>query len=462
MFDPSIYRQRRQNLKQQMGSGLVLLPGNDESPMNAARNCYPFRQDSSFLYFIGPDSPGLAAVIDIDRDRTTLFGADATMDDIVWTGVQPSVAALAGRSGIETAGTPDDLAACLARAAGEKRRIHFLPPYRAGQTLRLEALTGISHRKIRPNASIRLVRAVIALRSVKSDAEIRQIEAAIRISREMYAHILERARPGRHERQLAGELAGIVAAHGRQPAFPTILTIRGETLHQHSRPNRLGAKDLLLVDSGAESGEHYASDITRTVPVDGKFTAQQKAVYDIVYRAQAAGIRKTAPGVPYREAHLAAAETIVAGLKALGLMRGDIKEAVRNGAHALFFPHGLGHMLGLDVHDMESLGEDLVGYDDEFCRSDQFGLSALRMARRLQPGFVVTAEPGIYFIPLLIDRWKAEQRHRTFIDYTEVEKFKAFGGIRIEDDLLVTRDGCRVLSEAIPKAAGDIESCMAV
>ncbi len=462
MFDASVYKQRRKDLKQQMKSGLILLPGNDESPMNAAENCYPFRQDSNFLYFIGPDIPGLAAVIDIDRDRTTLFGATPTMDDIIWTGPQLSIADLAAKSGIEHTGSPEELTASVAHHSARHHAIHFTPPYRAETLLKLENLTGISHRKVTQSASDDLIRAVIGLRSVKTDAEVRQIEAAIDVSRQQYTHVLKTIRPGMHEQHLAGQLTGIVNAHGRQTAFPTILTIHGETLHQRHQRHRMGENDLLLIDSGTQSSEYYASDITRTFSVGGRFSPRQKAIYEVVLKAQTAGIENTRPGVRYKDAHIAAAEAMVCGLKALDLMQGDPQEAVRKGAHALFFPHGLGHMLGLDVHDMESLGEDAVGYDDQTRRSDQFGLSSLRMGRHLKPGFVVTAEPGIYFIPLLIEKWKAENRCAEFINYTEVEKYKNFGGIRIEDDVLVTRNGCRVLSNNIPKAVDEIESILSL
>ena len=462
MFDASTYKQRRNSLKQQVKSGLILLPGNDESPMNAAKNCYPFRQDSNFLYFIGPDTPGLTAVIDIDHDRTTLFGANPTMDDIIWTGQQSSISDLAVLSGIDHTGSLEGLIASLAHQNTQNRPIHFTPPYRAETVLKLETLTGISHCEVAQSASVDLIRAVIGLRSMKTDAEVRQIEAAIDLSRQLYAHVVKTIRPGMYEHQLAGQLAGIVNAHGRQTAFPTILTIHGETLHQRHQQHRMGENDLLLIDSGTQSSEYYASDITRTFSVGGRFSPRQKAIYEVVLKAQTAGIENTRPGVRYKDAHIAAAEAMVEDLKALGLMRGDALDAVLHGAHALFFPHGLGHMLGLDVHDMESLGEEVVGYDDQTRRSDQFGLSSLRMGRHLKPGFVVTAEPGIYFIPMLIEQWKTENRCAEFINYAEVEKYKNFGGIRIEDDVLVTRNGCRVLSNTIPKAVDEIESILSV
>jgi Xaa-Pro aminopeptidase len=326
----------------------------------------------------------------------------------------------------------------------------------------LETLTGISHRRLTNSASLDLIRAVIGLRSVKTEAEIREIEAAIAVSRQLYAHVSKTTRPGIYEQQLAGQLTGMVNAHGRQIAFPTILTIHGETLHQRHQQHRMSDTDLLLIDSGTQSTEYYASDITRTFPVGGRFTPRQKAIYEVVLKTQTTGIENTRPGVRYKDAHIAAAEAMVDGLKALGLMRGDVVDAVHQGAHALFFPHGLGHMLGLDVHDMESLGEDVVGYDDQTRRSGQFGLSSLRMGRQLKPGFVVTAEPGIYFIPMLIEQWKAEKRCTEFINYGEVEKYRGFGGIRIEDDVLITRNGCRVLSHNIPKAVDKIESIISV
>lgn len=460
MFDANVYRERRQVLRRQMGSGLLLFPGNGESPMNYPANPYPFRQDSSFLYYFGVDKPGFVGLIDVDEDRDYLYGDDFDIDDIIWMGPQPSVRELAEGVGIQSTGDNSQLAERLFAAVKAGRRVHFLPPYRMEEQVRIAEWLGLSIAAVTRHASESLVRAVVAQRSIKSEAEIREIEKALDISSSIYQTVMTMTKPGVNEGEVTGALLGVVGRANSYVSFPTILSVHGETLHNHFHGNEMREGDLLVVDSGAESPEHYASDITRTFPVGGGFTPIQRRVYEIVLRAQETAIQAMRPGVRFLEVHLAAAREIAAGLKDVGLMKGDVDEAVQAGAHALFFPHGLGHMLGLDVHDMENLGENLVGYDETISRSRQFGLSALRMARELYPGFVVTVEPGIYFIPALIDQWRREGMHSDFIDYQALETFRDFGGIRIEDDVLVTADGYRVLGPGIPKSVKDIEAGM--
>ncbi len=428
--------------------------------MNYPANVYPFRQDSSFLYYWGLDSPGLVAAVDIDADREIIFGDDLTVDDIVWTGPQPTVAEQAARVGVWQTASLKDLRPFLEKAIRGGQTIHFLPQYRAENKIFLGEILGIRPDFLNTYASEKLTRAVIAQRSVKEEQEVDEIEKALAITRAMHLYAIQNTRPGLYEREIAGAVEGIALSHGGRLSFPEIFSIHGETLHNEFHGNQMKEGDLVVHDAGAEAPSHYAGDITRSFPVSGSFSFQQKAVYQIVLQTQLAAIEAIRPGFPYRDVHLLAARVMTEGLKELGLMKGDVNEAVAEGAHALFFPHGLGHMMGLDVHDMEGLGEDWVGYDDEIRRSDQFGLAYLRLGKRLRPGFVLTVEPGIYFIPELIDQWKAAGKFTDFIDYAEIEKFRYFGGIRIEDDVLVTGDGHRVLGEPIPKTVAEIEALM--
>jgi Xaa-Pro aminopeptidase len=460
MFDKNVYIERRKLLKKQIKSGVILILGNIESPMNYPANTYPFRQDSNFLYFFGLDKPGFAGIIDVEEDNDYIYGEDFTIDDIIWMGPQPTVKKLAQGAGVTLTGTSAELAEKLKDVISKGRKVHYLPPYRAENTLQLEKLLGIATTDIKNNASVELIKAIVAQRSFKSEAEIKEIEKALEISHEMYTIAMEMAKPGVYEREIVGKIEGIVGSYGNYISFPIILSINGETLHNHFHGNQLKENKLLVIDSGAESPEHYASDITRTLPVGGTFTPEQKDIYQIVLNAQLAAINAIKPGIPYKDIHLVTAAVIANGLKGIGLMRGDVEAAVKEGAHALFFPHGLGHMMGLDVHDMEDLGEDYVGYDETVQRSDQFGLAYLRLAKELKPGFVLTVEPGIYFIPALIDLWKTENKFNDFIDYSRVEEFKGFGGIRIEDNVLVTKNGHRVLGKPIPKTIEEIEKKM--
>ncbi len=458
MFTASTYVARRERLAADVGSGLVLLLGNAEAPMNYTDNQYPFRQDASFLYFWGLDRPDLAAVLDIDAGRHTVFGDEFTMDDIVWLGPQATIAEQAAAAGVSSVAPRATLAEVLSEALRKGRRVHVLPQYRADNALRLERLLGIRAEAVAQHVSLPLIRAIIAQRSVKSEEEIAEIERALDLTREMHLLAMKMARPGVYEREVAGAIEGLALARGGRLSFPVIFSVHGETLHNHHYGNRMEAGQIAVNDSGAESPGRYAGDITRTIPIGGRFSGPQRDVYQAVLRAQLGAIGAMKPGVPFRDVHLIAARSLVEDLVALGCMRGDVDAAVAAGAHALFFPHGLGHMLGLDVHDMEGLGEQHVGYDETVERSPQFGLKSLRMARALQPGFVVTVEPGLYFIPALIDRWKSEQRFADFIDYSSVERFRHAGGVRIEDDVVVTREGHRVLGPPIPKAVPDVEA----
>lgn len=462
MFDARTYTKRRDLLKTQVGSGLVLFLGNEESPMNYPANTYHFRQDSSFLYFFGLDSPGLAGVIDIDDHKDLLFGDDIGIEDIIWMGYLPTLKERAAKVGVKHTASGKDLEGMLKEAVQKGRPVHYLPPYKTDTLMKIQALLGIPADEAKSRSSLELVKAVIGQRSLKSDDEVRQIEIALKTTYKMYISAMRLAQPGIYEKDIVGRIDGIAIADGGITAFPTILSIDGQILHNHSHKNLLRKGKLLVVDAGAESPMHYAADITRTIPVGGKFTSKQKDIYEIVLAGQERAIKAIRPGVKYKDIHLQTAKIMASGLKAVGLMKGDVDEAVSQGAHALFFPHGLGHMLGLDVHDMENLGENHVGYDASVKRSDQFGLAYLRMAKELRPGFVMTVEPGIYFIPALIDKWKKEKKGHSFIAFDKLAAYSDFGGIRIEDDVLVTKEGGRVLGKPIPKKPAKVEAAVAV
>jgi Xaa-Pro aminopeptidase len=457
MFDKSIYKVRRGKLKQQLGKGLVLLLGNEDSSMNYKDNLYHFRQDSSFLYFFGLDRPGLAALIDIDNDKEILFGNDLTLDDIVWTGPQPSLAQQAEPAGISDIRPSAALPAELVTARGAGRTVHFLPPYRPENILKLSGWLSLAPAAVKGHASVPLIKAVVEQRSIKSAEEVAQIDAAVDITAAMHLAAIRGAREGMTEAQLAGVLHGIAISAGGNLSFPIILTVNGQVLHNHYGNTVMKEGQIAICDSGAENGMHYAGDMTRTFPVGKKFTTLQREMYDIVLSAQEAAIAALRPGVLFRDIHSLASEKLVEGLKAAGVMKGDPKEAVAAGAHTMVFQCGLGHMMGLDVHDMEDLGEEYVGYTDELKKSKEFGWKSLRLARSLEPGFVVTIEPGLYFIPELMDRWGAEKKYADFIDYNKLAAFRHFGGIRIEEDLLVTADGSRLLGKPLAKTAAAVE-----
>ncbi len=458
MFSRETYIHRRERLKAQVQSGVILLPGNDESPMNYADNPYPFRQDSSFLYYFGLDEPNLAATIDIDNGTECVFGDDLTVEQIVWTGPRPLLRDKCEQVGVAQSSPGKDLEATLQEAVRKGRAVHFLPPYRAENVLKIAGLLSIPVAEVRSRASVSLIRAIVAQRSVKSSEEVEQIEAALEVSYQMQTTAMKMARPGTVEREVVGAMAAIALGHGMQLAFPTIFSIHGETLHNPYYGNTLKAGDIAVNDSGAESPLRYASDITRTVPIGGRFTPQQREIYAIVLHAQEKAIAAIKPGVEYRSVHRLAGRTLVAGLKEIGLTKGDPDEAVAAGAHTLFFQCGVGHMMGLDVHDMEALGEDYVGYTDTIKRNPAFGWRSLRLAKAVEPGYVITVEPGIYFIPQLIDQWQAQRKCEAFIDYAQVAAFRDFGGVRIEDDVLVTPEGCRVLGRPIPKKIDEVEA----
>jgi Xaa-Pro aminopeptidase len=457
MFDRDVYRARRESLRRQLGSGVALFLGNDESPMNYADNTYRFRQDSSFLYYFGLDTAGLAAVIDLDEGRETLYGPESTVEDFIWTGPLPSLKERAALAGVAHVLAPSRLEEDLARFRQAGRIIHFLPPYRPENRLKLLAWLGVPPDRASVEASVPFIRAVVEQRSVKSPEEIAEIEKAVDISVDMHLAAMRMARPGMTEARIAAAVHQVARAAGGDLSFPIIATVHGEVLHQHAQTETLRSGGMFLLDAGAETALHYAGDLSTTMPVDPKFSERQKDVYRIALDAHEAAKAALRPGVPHLDVHLTACRRIAEGLKGLGLIKGDLDEAVRRGAHALFFPCGEGHMMGLDVHDMEDLGEVYVGYEGR-PKSTQFGLKSLRLARPLRPGFVVTVEPGIYFIPQLIDQWRAENRFPEYLNYDRIEAYKGFGGLRNEEDVLITADGHRVLGRKKPLTIEEVES----
>lgn len=461
MFEPGIYAERRKRLHSLMGSGVAIFPGNTESPMNYPSNCYRFRQDSDFLYFFGNDIPDLAGVMDFDSGEDIMFGNNFGIDDIIWMGPQPSVRELAEKCGVVRTASLSELERYMGDIISSGRKLHFLPPYRSETKMLLGRLLNVNPFNIRDGFSETLAKAVISLRSIKDQVELTEIEKAVAIAREMHVAAMKMCREGVTEQEIYGTIEGIALAAGWGPSFPIILSINGQTLHNHYHGNLLREGRMMVTDAGAETLSHYSSDITRSTPVNGRFSTRQKEIYETVLNANTESIRLARPGISNLDLHLNACRIIAKGMKDLGLMRGDMDEAVRAGAHALFMPHGLGHMMGLDVHDMEALGENLAGYNEQVRRSGQFGLAALRFALPYKPGHVFTIEPGCYFIPELIDLWRAESKFTEFINYEKVEKWKDFGGIRIEDNVVITSDGSRLLGIPIPKTVADVEECCA-
>lgn len=461
MFKKETYMARREQLRKDVGRGIIIIPGNHEAPCNYKDNTYWFRQDSTFLYFFGLQREDLVGVLDCETGKDYIFANDYDIDDIIWTGPLPSVKELAASVGVENSGDMKALAEYCRKVVCGATRVHFLPPYRADIRADLAAWLGLDYHAVNSYASMELILACVKQRSIKSAEEIEEIEKAIATAYNMHVGAMKLAMPGRYEYELAGFMEGEAWKGNGPVSFPVIMTVHGETLHNHGHNNRLEVGRMLVMDAGCETPMNYCSDITRSVPVGGKFDERQKTIYEIVLAANMEAARVTRPGITYKEVHTAASRVLAEGYKGLGILKGSVDDIVANGAHSLLMPHGLGHMMGLDVHDMENYGQINVGYDEETRPSEQFGLGSLRCGRRLQPGFVITDEPGCYFIPALIDKWHAEGTNKDFVNFDELEKWKDFGGIRIEDDVLVTETGARVLGKPIPKTVKEIEETMA-
>lgn len=458
MFKAGVYTRRREELHKKIKSGIALFIGNTEASMNYPDNTYHFRQDSDFLYFFGIDLPGLTGFMDFDSGKDWIFGNDYDIDDIIWMGPQPTVKELALKCGITETASLSKLDDVLKEASGKQRKIHFLPPYRGESKMTLGKLLKENPCQMKTFASVELIKAVVSMRSIKEKIEIEEIEKASDIAYEMHVTAMKMCKPGIKEQDIFGTIEGIALSKGAGTSFPIILSINGQTLHNHAHGNVLIPGKMMVTDAGAETNLHYASDITRTTPVGGKFNQKQKDIYQIVLKANTEALNATGPGISNRDLHFKACRIIATELKSLGLMKGDVDEAVNAGAHTLFMPHGLGHMMGLDVHDMEALGENYVGYNDEVKRSDQFGTAYLRFALPYKAGHVFTVEPGIYFIPELIDRWKAEGKFAEFVNYSKLESYMSIGGIRIEDNVVITENGHKVLGKPIPKTIEEVEN----
>ena len=439
------YIRRRARLKKDLGSGLLLFLGNDEVGMNYADNTYRFRQDSTFLYFFGLDYSGLAAIIDIDNDAEIVFGNELTIDDIVWTGTQPTLKEKSETVGVAKTLPMTELGNYISKARTKGQTVHFLPPYRGDHKVWLWELLGVEPAAQTAKASVPFIKAIVAQRNYKDEEEIRLIEESVDLSTEMHLAAYRTVRPDIHESQVAAAVEEVACRHGNALAFPTIATVQGQVLHNHGFIHQLREGDIFLLDAGAETKSHYAGDLSSSMPVGEKFTERQEIVYNIHLASFRAAVDTLKLGVPFRDAHIAAATKIAEGMKDLGLMKGDPAEAAETGAYALFFPCGLGHMVGLDVHNMENLGEQYVGYADGQVKSTQFGFKSLRLARPLEKGFVFTIEPGIYFIPELMDKWRAEHQFMDFINYDKLDAWRNFTGLRNELNYVMTDTGARLL-----------------
>lgn len=469
MFSKEVYARRRQTLVAKMADsaaegkrGIALFIGNTEAPAQYKDNCYKFRQDSTWLYFFGIDQPLYAAIIDLDNGNETIFANDVEIGDIIWMGPQPSVASVAASVGVEKSAPYTDLNAAVAKVLAEGRPVHFVKPSRYYNTMKIASLLGCGTDDVAGRFSLALTKAIISMRLVKEDCEIEVIDDACNLGYEMHTVARNSIVPGIIEQEIVGKMDGVTLSKGWGVSFPTILTQHGETLHNHLHDKIIEPGKLMVIDAGAESNVHYASDFTRTYPTSGKFTAKQREIYQIVCDCNEFAFSMTRPGISYREVHLKTMHLMLEELRALDIVRGDVQDMVEAGIAGLFMPHGLGHNMGLDVHDMEDYGENYVGYDDDQSRSPQLGLGSLRMARKLVPGNVITDEPGIYFIPALIEKWKSEKTDQGFVNYSKLESYYDFGGIRLEDDVLVTADGARRLGkERLPISPDDVEAAMA-
>ncbi len=461
LFSKSTYVERRNELKKLVGRGLIVLFGNNDSPANYPSNTYKFRQDSSFLYYFGLHRNGLVGVIDVDNDREYLVGDEIDIEDIVWYGSVTSVAEMAEMTGVARTAAMRELPAIVESAKAQGEEVHFLPPYRFDNQIQIMDLLGIHPSQQKAAASLKLIAAVVKMRTTKTEEEIAELERAAEIGYEMHTTAMRLCRPGITEQYIGGMVDGIANAYGCMVSFQTIATQHGEVMHGNPSTAKLEAGRLMLVDAGAETNENYCSDNTRTTPVSGVFTQKQKDIYNIVVECHDHVLEVAKPGVKWWDVHFAVCRIITERLQQLGLMKGDVEESLKAGAHAMFLPHGLGHSMGMDVHDMEGLGQVYVGFDNEVRPSTQFGTNALRFGRRLQKGFVITDEPGIYFIPALIDDWKKNGTNAQFLNFDKIDEYRDFGGIRIEDDVLITDEGCRFIgSKRIPYHVEDVEEFM--
>lgn len=463
MFSKETYIDRRAELKKLVKDGIIIIFGNNESPVNSPANGYsPFRQDSSFLYYFGQKREGLVGVIDIDENKETLIGNDIDIEDIVWFGSVDTVKELGEQVGVMHSAPMKELKTICSNAMRSGRKIHFLPPYRSDIKIQIFDLIGIHPNQQKESASLELINAIVKMRSVKTAEEIEELERTAIIGYKMHTTAMRLTKPGLTEKFVAGNVDGVANSHGSMVSFPTIFSQHGEIMHGNPSMAELKDGRLVLCDCGGETINHYCSDNTRTFPVNGKYTQRQLDIYNVVVEAHDAVLELAKPGIKYADVHFAICRIIFNRMKELGLAKGDTDAAIAAGAHAMFLPHGLGHMMGMDVHDMEALGQIYVGFDEETRPNlEQFGTNCLRMGRRLQEGFVVTDEPGIYFIPALIDEWREKKHCSEYLNFDKLDAYKDFGGIRLEDDILITKDGCRFIGkDRIPYLPKDVEAYM--
>ena len=460
LFEEEVYVRRRAQLMAEVGEGIIIIMGNGEAPMNYKDNVYPFRQNSNFLYYFGINLPDLNAIIDIEAQNAVIYGHELTMDDIIWMGEVEKISSLADKVGVKSIKEPSSFVSDLSNFTKSKRKIHYLPPYRMEHVTLLEEALALPYHQQLASASVKLILAVVHQRSIKSTIELAEIEKSVNITRDMHLAAMKATKVGRYEYEIVGEILKTCKAHHAYPSYGIIFSVNGQVLHNHHHDNLMEEGRMVINDSGAENDMCYAGDITRCFPVNGKFTMQQSEIYKLVLEMEKTSILKVAPGIPYRDVHLHANRVLLNGFKDLGLLTGDVDEMLDMGVAGLFMPHGLGHMLGLDVHDMEDLGEKYVGYEEGQQRSTLLGLKSLRLARKLQPGFTLTVEPGIYFIPQLIEKYKNENKFKGYVNYDKLLPYYNFGGIRIEDNVVVTSDGVSILGNYIPKEIEEVEAFM--
>ncbi len=458
LFDKSVYTNRRDVLKKKITSGIILLLGNEETGMNYKDNWYPFRQDSTFLYYFGINTAGLAAIIDVDSGEEIIFGNELTIEDIVWTGPLPSIKEMAEAVGVRFTQSYSNISSVLSKSLTSGRKIHFIPPYRSENKIKLASWLNLSVEGLVENVSIQLIKAIVSQRAIKETCEIAEMDAATSITADMHLAAMQYAKPGMKEFEIIAKVKEEAYANNASISFNPIVTIHGETLHNLYCGNTIKEGQMVLCDAGASNDMNYAGDLTCTFPVGKSFTTKQKEIYQIVLHAHQTSVAMLKPGVLFKDVYLNAAQKIVEGMQSLGVMKGDANEAVAAGAHAIFFQCGLGHMIGLDVHDMEDLGEPYVGYTDTIKKSTQFGMKSLRLGRALEPGFTLTVEPGIYCIPHLMDQWKAENKVTNFINYNALEAYRDFSGIRVEEDYLITENGARLLGKKLPITIEEVEA----
>jgi Xaa-Pro aminopeptidase len=459
MFSKEKYNARRKQLIEQIQSGLILIFGNADSPINYRGNVYPFRQDSNFLYFFGIDVPGMVGLIDADSGEDFLFGTESTIDDEIWTGPVETLEEMGQKCGVQKTFSIFRLESYINKAIQLNRAIHYLPPYRGDRVLQLSDLLSISPAEVEEQYSKEMVSAIIQLRLIKDRDEVQEIEQTLdNVTSKMMLKALQICNSGVKESEIVAAIESISLSQGCYQAYQPICSVNGQYLHNESYKNILQEGQLLLLDAGSESPMHYATDITRTFPVSNALNTQQADIYSLVLDMQKTAFSLMKPGIKYLDVHLQICKVLAQGLVELGLMHGNIEEIVSEGAHAIFFPHGLGHLVGLDVHDMEDLGENNVGYNDQVKRSNKFGTQYLRYAKELMQGIIITVEPGIYFIPPLIEEWRKKKKFEQFINYQKLESYMNFGGIRIEDNAIISDDGCRILGKPIPKSIAEIES----